>query len=287
MMAAPAPPPVAEAMPHLFAELRSGIMSITLNRPEKLNALTPPMSYRLRDVLTAAARDPHVRCVTITGAGRAFCAGGDVSHFSVNDPDDPVALRSGSHPAWSEADYTADRLRERAETALLLHCMPKPTLALLRGAVMGAGLSLAAACDLRIADPTASFGTAFAKVGLSGDYGASYFLPRLVGPAMAREMYFLNRRLDAAQAERHGLINRIVPGGELETAGALIAAELAAGPPVAWRYIKQNLVAGETERLTDLLDEESRNMIRTMRTSDAQGAIDGFLNRKPVAFAGL
>jgi 2-(1,2-epoxy-1,2-dihydrophenyl)acetyl-CoA isomerase len=263
-----------------------GVATFTLNRPEKLNALTPPISYRLREALTAAARDPQVRCVVITGAGRAFCSGGDVSQFAADDPLDPVAARNNDQPAWRGGEHSADRLRERAQTAFLLHTMPKPTIAVIRGPAMGAGLSLVAACDLRIADDTAVFATSFAKVGLSGDYGASYFLPRLVGPALAREMYFLGRRLDVHEALRHGLVNRLTAAGELADAAAAIARQLAAGPPLAWRYIKQNLIAAETEQLSDVLDLESRNMIRTMGTADAQGAIDAFLDKKTPSFAG-
>lgn len=270
----------------IIAGFDEGVLSLTLNRPEKLNALTPPIAYRLREALAAAVRDPKVRCVTITGAGRAFCSGGDVSQFALDDPLDPVAAGSGDHPAWRETDYASDRLRERAQTAFLLHTMPKPTIAVIRGPAAGAGLSLAAACDLRIADETATFATSFAKVGLSGDYGASYFLPRLVGSALAREMYFLGRRLNADEALRHGLVNRVVAANELAATSATIAAELAAGPPTAWRFIKQNLIAAETERLSDLLDLESRNMTRSMATADARGAIEAFLNKKTPTFAG-
>jgi len=270
----------------ILIDADAGVLKVTLNRPDKLNALTPPMVYRLREALTAAARDPAVRCVLIAGAGRAFCSGGDVSQFAANDAADPVASRSSSHPAWSGPEHLADRLRERAEAALLLHTMPKPTVAMLRGPVMGAGLSLASACDIRIADETAIFGTAFARVGLSGDYGASYFLTKLLGPSLAREMYFLDRRLDAAEARQCGLINRMVDAAALEATALAIAGELAAGPPVAWRTIKQNLVAAETERLENVLDVESRNMIRTMATADAKGAIEAFLNKKTPSFAG-
>jgi 2-(1,2-epoxy-1,2-dihydrophenyl)acetyl-CoA isomerase len=270
----------------ILIQTDAGVLRVTLNRPDKLNALTPPMVYRLREALTAAARDPAVRCVLIAGAGRAFCSGGDVWQFSANDPADPVAAKSSSHVAWSGPEYLADRLRERAEVALLLHTMPKPTVAMLRGPAMGAGLSLASACDIRIADDTAIFGTAFARVGLSGDYGASYFLTKLVGPSLAREMYFLNRRLDAAEAKHHGLVNRMVEAAALEATALAIASELAAGPPVAWRAIKQNLVAAETERLESVLDVEARNMIRTMATADAKGAIEAFLNKKIPSFDG-
>lgn len=270
----------------VLAEMDGGVLRVTLNRPEKLNALTPPMSFRLAAVLQAAARDPQVRCVLITGAGRAFCAGGDVTQFLANDPADPVAARSSGHPAWSGAEYLADRLRERMQSSLLLHAMPKPTVAMVRGPAMGAGLGLMAACDIRLADTTASFGTAFGKVGLSGDFGVSYFLGRLVGPSVAREMYFLDRRLDAAEAAQHGLVNRTVEPDALESEAGAIAARLAAGPPIAWRYVKQNLAAAETERLSDVLDLEARNMIRTMATADSRNAIDGFLNRKTVSFGG-
>lgn len=267
-------------------ELGGGVLRVTLNRPEKLNALTPPMSFRLAAVLQAAARDPQVRCVLLSGAGRAFCAGGDVTRFLANDPSDPVAAASSGHPAWGGQEYLADRLRERTRSSLLLHAMPKPTVAMVRGPAMGAGLGLMAACDIRLADTTASFGTAFGKVGLSGDFGVSYFLARLVGLTVAREMYFLDRRLDAAEAARHGLVNRTVEPDMLEAEAGTIAAELAAGPPIAWRYIKQNLVAAETERLSDVLDVEARNMIRTMATDDSRNAIDGFLNKKTVSFGG-
>lgn len=270
----------------IIAGFDGGVLSLTLNRPGKLNALTPPMVYRLREALVAAARDPKVRCVVVTGAGRAFCSGGDVSHFTTHDPLDSVASASSGDPAWRGAEYAADRLRERAQTAFLLHTMPKPTIAVIRGPAAGAGLSLATACDLRIADETAYFATSFARVGLSGDYGASYFLPRLIGPALAREMYFLGRRLDAAEALRHQLVNRIVAADELAAGSAQIAATLASGPPIAWRLIKQNLVAAETERLNDLLDLESRNMIRSMASADAQGAIEAFLGKRNPTFAG-
>lgn len=270
----------------IICELRAGVFVVTLNRPEKLNALTPPLSYRLHAELSAAARDPQVRCVVLKGAGRAFCAGGDVSQFSANDPDDPVAQRSADHPAWMSPEQLADRLRERAETTVLLHTMPKPTIVMLRGAVMGAGLSLAAACDFRIADDTAFFGTAFARVGLSGDYGASYFLTKLVGSTIAREMYFLDRRLSATEAEQVQLVNRVVLPDMLEAEVDEMADRLACGPALAWRGIKQNLVLAETETLRDLLDVESRNMIRTMASQDAQNAISAFLEKKPVTFAG-
>ncbi|MGV3552033.1 enoyl-CoA hydratase/isomerase family protein [Rhizobium sp.] len=270
----------------IISELDDGVLTVTLNRPEKLNALTPPMAYRLLDMLKAAARDPAVGCLVLKGAGRAFCAGGDVSQFAAVDKDDPVAARSSNHPAWAEAELSADRLRERAETAVLLHTMPKPTIAAVRGPAMGAGLSLMAACDIRIACADAMFGTAYAKVGLSGDYGASYFLSQLVGASMARDMFFLNRCLDAREAERFGLVNRVVEDDVLESEAMAIARQLAEGPPVAWRYIKQNLVAAESESLRDVLDFECRNMIRTMNTADAKGAIEAFLSKQPVTFAG-
>ncbi len=272
---------------YILSDMIGGVLVLTLNRPDKLNALTPEMSYRFRDALRSAARDPEVRAVLIRGAGKAFCSGGDVTHFASIDPHDPVAQRCSGLPAWNEQELAAERLRERAENALLLHAMPKPTVAMVRGPAMGAGLSLAAACDFRIASDTAVFATAFAKVGVSGDYGASYFLGKLVGPAKAREMFFLGDKVKSVEALRLGLVTRIVTDTELDDAALAFATRLAGGPPVAWRYIKQNLIAAETGSLSDVLDLESRNMIRTLATADSKAAITGFLEKKAVSFAGV
>lgn len=263
-----------------------GVLIVTLNRPEKLNALNPPLSYGLRDVLRSAARDPAVRVVVLTGAGRSFCSGGDVTAFGTIDPTDPVAVRSQDRADWNDLELSADRLRERSESPFLLHTMPKPTIAMVRGAAAGAGLSLAAACDFRVASETAVFSSAFAKVGVSGDYGGSYFLTRLIGSARTRELYFLGGAIAAPEALRLGMVTRTVPDDALEDETMSLARRLAEGPPVAYRCMKQNINAAETERLADLLDIESRNMVRTLATTDSREAIGAFLEKRPVAFVG-
>jgi 2-(1,2-epoxy-1,2-dihydrophenyl)acetyl-CoA isomerase len=158
----------------LLQSREGGVLTLTMNRPERLNALTQEMLQELYDALSAAAVDGEVGAVVLAGAGRGFCAGGDVK---------AMAEAGGRRDSY---DRRAQGLRQRMEVSRLLHEMPKPTIAMLRGPVAGAGLSLALACDLRIASDTARLTTAFAKVALSGDFGGSYFLTQLVGPAKAR-----------------------------------------------------------------------------------------------------
>ena len=171
----------------LLETVSDGVMTLTMNRPERLNALTPEMLRRLHDSLVRAASDREVGAIVLTGAGRGFCAGGDVKAMAEGG-------RRESH------DERVQSLRQRMEAARLLHEMAKPTIAMLRGPAAGAGMSLALACDLRLASETARLTTAFAKMALSGDFGGSYFLTRLVGPAKARELYFTSPNLGAGYA---------------------------------------------------------------------------------------
>src|SRR5262245_1960786 len=214
----------------------AGVVTLTLNRPDTLNALNAPLLAALRAALEEAASDSSVGAVVLTGAGRGFSSGADLREGAI--PPAPASAIDG-------VEYLTDAVRSVMECARLLHQMPKPTIAMVRGIAAGAGLGLAAACDLRIASTTATFTTSFIRVGLSGDFGISYFLTRLVGSPKARELMYLSERIEAKEALRIGLVNRVVPDDELESLTGALAAQLGNGPRVALRYIKRNLNAAE------------------------------------------
>jgi 2-(1,2-epoxy-1,2-dihydrophenyl)acetyl-CoA isomerase len=168
----------------LIESISEGVATLTFNRPERLNALSTPITSGLLEALPRLARDDSVGAVVLTGAGRAFCAGGDVKNMAEGSVERPL-------------EEAVSHLRGRMEVSRLLHEIPKPTIAMVNGAAAGAGLSLALACDLRIAGQSARFVTAFANIGFSGDFGGSYFLSKLVGTGKARELYFTAEPLDA------------------------------------------------------------------------------------------
>lgn len=249
---------------------------ITLNRPERLNALTKGMMRELLARLGECAMDDAVGCVVLTGAGRAFCAGGDVQ----------VQAAVAAQGSAETPEQRTDALRASMEASRLLHEMPKPTIAMLNGVAAGAGLSLALACDLRIAGRNARMTTAFAKVGLSGDYGGTWFLTQLVGPAKARELYFLSDVLGAAEIERLGLANRVVGDDELSTETMALAERLGNGPSVAYRYMKRNLNVAENGTLSEGLDSEAYGMLRARSSEDHKEASRAFVEKRKPVFKG-
>ena len=261
----------------LLERIDGGIATLTMNRPEARNALTRDMMLALAEALPRLANDPAVRLVVLTGAGEAFCSGGDVKGF---------AQQAAGAPATQSFDQKVTDLRFRTEVSRWLHEMPKPTLAVIPGAAAGAGLSLALACDLRIAAEEAKFTTAFSKIGLSGDFGGSYFLNHLVGAAKARELYFTAQVLRGDEALRIGLVNRAVPAARLAEAAQAWAAELAALPTVAIGYMKRNLNTGLRASLTEVLDAEAVHMVRTFETDDHKGAAAAFVDKRAPSFAG-
>ncbi|OGL14493.1 MAG: enoyl-CoA hydratase, partial [Candidatus Rokubacteria bacterium RIFCSPLOWO2_12_FULL_71_19] len=210
----------------LIETVTDRVAMLTLNRPERLNAMSRSMMDAMLEALPRLAEDPAVGVVVLTGAGRGFCSGGDVK-----------AMAEGAEFGDMGLEDKAQALRGRMEVSRWLHEMPKPTIAMVRGAAAGAGLSMALACDLRVAADSARFGTAFARVGYSGDFGGSYFLTQLVGTAKARELYFTADLLDAQQALALGLVNRVVPDSQLEEQTLALASRLARGPSVAYRYM--------------------------------------------------
>ena len=261
-------------MPHeLIETVTERVATLTLNRPDRLNALSSPMLEGLLEALPRLAADPNVAVVVLTGAGRGFCAGGDVK-----------SMAEGTSQLGVED--AVQRLRGRMEVSRLLHEIPKPTIAMINGPAAGAGLAMALACDLRIAGESARLITAFAKVGFSGDFGGSYFLSKLIGSAKARELYYLGEPLTAAQALALGLLNSAVPDAELPGATAALAQRLARGPGIALGLMKRNFNAAETGTLSELLDLEALHQIRTARTEDHAEAARAFVEKRPPAFKG-
>jgi 2-(1,2-epoxy-1,2-dihydrophenyl)acetyl-CoA isomerase len=262
---------------HLLENIEGGIATLMMNRPEARNALSPEMFNSLAEALPRLANDPAVRLVVLTGAGAAFCSGGDVKGF---------ARRAAGEAASATFDHRVTDLRTRMEVSRWLHEMPKPTLAVIPGPAAGAGLSLALACDLRIAADEAKLTTAFSKIGLSGDFGGSYFLNHLVGAAKAREMYFTGEVITGADAQRIGLVNRAVPAAQLPDAARAWATELAALPTVAIGYMKRNLNVALRGSLSDVLDAEAIHMVRTFETADHKAAAAAFVEKRAPRFDG-
>ena len=264
---------------HLLAEVDGAVGVVTLNRPERRNALSDEMLHALAEVLENFETDAAVRCVVVTGAGGAFCAGGDVKGMAERN------AASGGQVSIDEV-IAAQRLSQRA-TSGKLWSMPKPTIACIPGAAAGAGLSIALSCDLRYAATGAVLTTAFARVGFAGDYGGTWFLPRLVGPAKAKELYYLSERLSAEEAESLGIVNGVFPADDLTDEVMGVARRLAAGPAVAYRYMKENLnraVAGG--ELIDCLDLEVTHHVHTGLTHDHREAARAFVEKREPRFEG-
>ena len=262
----------------LLASLDAGVLTLTLNRPDARNAMSREMNTALQQQLAAAELNPAVKCIVLTGAGKGFCAGGDVKGMAAAG-DGTV----GAHTI-DEAIHR-QRINQRA-TAGKLFKMPKPTLAALPGAAAGAGLALALACDLRIMASNAILTTAFARVGFSGDYGGSYFLTQLVGTAKARELYFLSDRVSADEALRLGLTNWVCAPDDLATRTQQIALRLAAGPTVAYRYMKENLNRALAGDVDDCMDLEATHHIHCGQTEDHRDATRAFVDKREPVFKG-
>ena len=262
---------------HLLAERRDGVLRLTLNQPDKLNALSDQMIAGLLEELGRAAQDGDVRCILLTGAGRGFCSGGDISRMRERNEAD------GPGPTIEQRMAS---LRRAEDVSLMLHELPKPTIAAINGAVAGAGLSIALACDLRIAADSARLVTAFARVGFSGDFGGTWLMTRLVGPALAKEFYFLADPIDANRALTLGLVNRVVPAAALMAEAEGLAKRLASGPAIAYGYMKANINAALTSDFRTLLDREAMGQTMTGRTEDHKQAVKAFLEKRQPTFKG-
>jgi 2-(1,2-epoxy-1,2-dihydrophenyl)acetyl-CoA isomerase len=265
----------------LLVERRDGVLYLTMNQPDKLNALNPHEMGAILRELGRAGDDPEVGAVVLTGAGRGFCAGWDVGRMQDREGG---AEKAGARRRTIEQQIA--QVRRWEEASLLLHEMPKVTIAAVSGVAVGAGLCLALACDLRIASEAARFGTAFARIGLCGDFGGSYLLTWLVGPAKARELYLLADMIDANEALRIGMVNRVVPAASLMAEAHALAGRIAAGPRVAYSHMKANLNLAMHSDLRTILDREAAAQILAHQTEDHCEAVKAFLEKRKPAFQG-
>lgn len=234
-----------------------GVLVLTLNRPDKLNAYTARMGREIAHAFASADEDDSVRAIVVTGAGRGFCAGGDTRSISTLADQ----LVKGDKGRKGTTEFRTRWLRRCVEAARWLHEMPKPTIAMVNGACAGAGMSLAAACDFRFAAASAKFVPAFLQFGMPGDYGGSWLWSRILGTARARQLYLLGEKRDAAAALDFGLVDRVFADEALESETMAIAARLAELSPAGVAYAKANLNAAESETFVQSLDRESLNMM--------------------------
>jgi len=262
-------------------DLRSdGVAVLTLDRPERRNALSPAMIELLGEHLAACEADPTVRCLMLTGAGTAFCAGGDIGGMKGQSD----AAQVGR---LAVVDERIRALRARQDrTALRLHMMAKPTVAVVNGPAVGAGMSLALACDIRLMSEDAKLSAGFARMALSGDMGGTYFLSQLVNTAVARELCFTGEDIPAERAFALGLANHVHPHGRLMEEALTFCAGLARGPTAAFARIKENLAFSAWASAQAAADFEARNMIIGAMSSDHREAVQAFLEKRSPKFVG-
>lgn len=267
----------------LLAHIDGPVGVITLNRPERRNALSDGIYGGIAAALPIMRDDPQVRVVMITGSGVAFCAGGDVK--GMHERNTSGGNRTGRAGA-SQEDIIANLRQRQREVSLTIHEFPKPVVAALPGAAAGAGLSIALAADLRLAAERAVIVTAFANVGASGDFGGSWFLTQLIGPARAKELYFTSPRLTAAEAKDLGIVNVILPDDDFAAAALAYCRDLAGRAPIAQRYMKENINRATSVSLATALDAEAAAMVRTMNTDDHREAAAAFVEKRSPEFKG-
>jgi 2-(1,2-epoxy-1,2-dihydrophenyl)acetyl-CoA isomerase len=253
--------------------LDNGLLTITMNRPDRRNALNVEMTQGLVAAARRAAEDHEVRAVLLKGAGGTFCVGGDVK-----------SMAAGHAPLPFEAKRA--NLRRGMEVSRILHQMPKPVVAQLDGAAAGAGLSIALSCDLRVASASVKITTAFAKVGFSGDYGGTYFLTQMLGSAKARELYLLSPVLTAQEALALGMVSKVVADAEVAAAAHELAMSLAQGPSITLGYIKSNINNAETMTLEACFDAEAIHHTRCSETADHKEAAAAFVEKRKPVFQG-
>jgi 2-(1,2-epoxy-1,2-dihydrophenyl)acetyl-CoA isomerase len=259
-------------MPDLLETVEDGVAILTLNRPENLNALSEDIRLGLLDAFTRLGADNAIGCIVLTGAGRGFCAGGDVK-----------TMGGRSAKVFEER---AAGIAQSGRIPMLMHTTPKPIIGMINGVAVGAGLSMAAACDIRVAARSARFGTGFIKIGLSGDWGGTWTLTRLVGTAKARELFFTGDIIDADEAHRIGLVNKVVDDPELLTTTIALAHRIASMPHLALGYTKKNLAAAETGDFATSLDMEAFNQARCSQMEDHREAVLAFKEKRKPVFTG-
>lgn len=259
--------------PVIHAKVENRVATLTFDRPNKLNALSADLLDGSIAAIEAWSADPNVGAIVVTGAGRAFCAGGDVSAMGSSSPDQTLEQR-------------VDRLRASQRLSALLYGSPKVTIAAVNGFAMGAGLGIAMACDIRIASDAAKFGTAYAKIAFGGDFGTTWLLTHLVGPAKAKELLFLADIIDAHEAHRIGLVNRVVPAAEFGAHVQETAERISNGPLTSFRYMKANVHLAATADFRTLLDREAETHLRCGDTADHKEGVAAFLEKRAPKFTG-
>ena len=261
----------------LQIRIENRVAIVTLNRPDRMNAVTAAMLERCALALSDFAEDPGVGAVILTGEGRAFCAGGDVA-----------VMEAGEEfgPPGTPFEAQVDELKRWHRVPLLLNTIPKPTIAVVNGVAVGGGLGLALSCDLRIASDRARFGTAYARVGYDGDFGTTWQMTRLLGEAKAKELFFLPDIISAEEALRIGMVNRVHPHDSLMAESVAIAERIAAGPLVSYRYMKANVAHASTANFAASLNREAETHIRCSQTEDHIEGVKAFMEKREPVFKG-
>ncbi|HPU50910.1 MAG TPA: enoyl-CoA hydratase-related protein [Burkholderiaceae bacterium] len=260
----------------LLCEIREGVALITLNRPEARNAMSPELTPALSRMIKERGEDPRVGALLITGAGTAFCAGGDVKGMGDNS----------SQKSLSDEERSAGMIERHRRLTGALVAVRKPTIAALPGAAAGAGLAIALACDIRVAAKSAFVSAGYSKIGLSGDYGVAWLLTRAVGSPIAREMMFTSDRVDSARGERIGLFNRVVDDARLQEEAFALARSIAQGPAVALRLIKDNLDEARDIDHDTALTREAQRLVKAAHTEDHREAVRAFVEKRKPVFTG-
>ena len=250
-----------------------GVATLVMNRPDRLNAVNHELATALNQALERVSGDEAVRVVVVTGAGRAFCSGGDLT-----------AIGKGHRE--KNTDQLQPILRSGMQMVLKMRTMPKPVIAAVHGPAAGAGMNIALAADIRIASDDAIFGQSFAKVGLFPDYGGTFFLPELVGPSVAAEMLYTGDMIDAQTALRLGVVNHVVPLAQLEAETNALAQKIAQGPPLAIRALKRTLLAGSREKLEKALELEVQEQMKCFASEDCGEGIRAFFDKRKPKFEG-
>ena len=264
----------------LLCSVDERVATITLNRPERKNALSDNLTPALRQTLLELNTSQEVGCIVITGAGNAFCAGGDVSGMGGGSNNE----KPEHTPSVQDRVKTLQHKHETLTLRLFEHA--KPTIASLPGPAVGAGMCIALACDMRIGSESAFIGTGYRNVGFSGDYGGSWLLTQLVGIAKAKELFFTGRRIQSDECLELGLFNQVVPDDKLKESTTELARQIASGPPIAIGYMKENINRSLELDLRGALAQEADRLMRCAQTNDHKEAVKAFMEKRSPVFKG-